>query len=312
MPDLAIETHDLTRDFIGARALDGLTLSVPAGSVLGLLGPNGSGKTTLIRLLLGLLEPTHGTVRVLGLDPWAQGQAVREQCGAVLAHNGLYERLSAEDNLDFYGRVWHLPAGARRARIRELLSHFGLWDRRHEGAGAWDRGLKQRLALARAVLHRPKLVLLDEPTAGLDAPAAAVLRESLAGLAAREGFTIFLATHSLAEAEGLCTELAVMRQGRLLAVGAPAALRGQKAGPHVEIIGRGFDNSLLNQVRARPEVEAADLVNGRLILSVLDGAATAPIIAQLVSAGARVEALQRDQAGLEEVFLTLANEDRQA
>jgi len=310
--EYAIETHELTRDFASVRAVDNMTLSVPTGIIFGYLGPNGSGKTTTIRLLLGLLEPTSGRASVLGFDTRTQDQAVRERCGALLEFSGLYERLSAEENLDFYGRVWHMSSAARQARIKELLTHFELWDRRKEGVGTWSRGMKQKLAVARAIFHRPKLVFLDEPSAGLDPEAAVALRDDLASLAAREGVTVFLTTHNLAEAEKLCSQVAVIRQGKLLAVGHPDELRKMNGGPHVEIIGRGFDNSLLAQVRARSEVESAELSNGRLNLTLRDGADTAPLVSYLVGAGALVEEVHRGQASLEDVFLTLMKEERQS
>ena len=308
--EFAIQTQDLTRDFGAVRAVDHLTLDVPAGIIFGYLGPNGSGKTTTIRLLLGLLEPTTGQAAVLGYDTKTQDQAVRERTGALLEYSGLYERLSAEENLDFYGRVWHMPAGERAARTKELLSHFELWDRRREGAGAWSRGMKQKLAVARAIFHRPKLIFLDEPSAGLDPVAAVALRDDLARLAAREGVTVFLTTHNLVEAEKLCGQVAVIRQGKLLAVGHPDELRARGGGPLVDVIGRGFTEAVLATLRARSEVISAEVNNGRLTLTLRDGAEAAPLVTELVTAGAQVEEVRRGQASLEDVFLTLMDEER--
>jgi ABC-2 type transport system ATP-binding protein len=166
MNEWIIQTQNLTRDFTTGpagetvRAVDGLTLEVPRGIVFGFLGPNGSGKTTTIRLLLGLLEPTGGRAQVFGLDTIRQSAAIRERTGALLEHTGLYERLSAEDNLEFYGRIAHMPALERRTRIRELLDQMGLWERRKETVGNWSRGMKQKLAIARALMHRPELIFL--------------------------------------------------------------------------------------------------------------------------------------------------------
>jgi ABC-2 type transport system ATP-binding protein len=143
---------------------------------------------------------------------------------ALLENHG-HERLTAEQNLDFAGRIWRMSSGERQARIRELLEQFGLWDRRREPAGKWSRGMKQKLAVARAVFHRPPLVFLDEPTAGLDPVASAALREDLASLAAGHGVTIFLTTHNLVEAERLCDLVGVIRRGRLAALGPPSSLR---------------------------------------------------------------------------------------
>jgi ABC-2 type transport system ATP-binding protein len=280
--------------------------------VFGFLGPNGSGKTTTIRLLLGLLEPTAGQASVLGCDTRREAAEIRERAGALLEYSGIYERLTAEDNLDFYGRVYHLPRTERAARIQELLTHFDLWERRKETAGGWSRGMKQKLAVARAILHRPKLLFLDEPTAGLDPVAAAALRDDLARLVAREGVTVFLTTHNLTEAEKLCTQVAVIREGRLLVVGHPDTLRARGGKPRVEVIGRGFSEAVVAALRARPEVAGVEVVNGRLAVDLRGQVETAPIIKELVSAGAEVEEVRKGQASLEEVFLTLVNEETQA
>ena len=242
MTDPAIRIEHLTRDFPAVRAVDDLTFEVPAGVVFGFLGPNGSGKTTTIRLLLGLLEPTAGRAEVLGYDVRDAAGEIRERTGALLEHSGLYERLTAWDNLEFFGRIWRIPPEVRADRIRELLDHVGLWERRKEAVGGWSRGMKQKLAVARALLHRPQLIFLDEPTAGLDPLAAAALRKDLAGLAASEGVTVFLTTHNLSEAEKLCSLVAVIRDGRLLALGAPGELRGET--------GRTLEEVFLNLMEA--------------------------------------------------------------
>ena len=310
MTPMAIRTQDLTRDFDTVRAVDGLSLEVSPGIVFGFLGPNGSGKTTTIRLLLGLLEPTAGRATVLGFDTRTQADQIRERAGALLEHPGLYERLSAWDNLEFYGRVWRLPAAERRQRSQELLRHLDLWERSNEIVGTWSRGMKQKLAVARTLLHRPRLIFLDEPTAGLDPVAAAALREDLASLVAREGVTVFLTTHNLAEAEKLCDQVGVIRQGRLLAVGHPDQLRSQAGGPRAEITGQGFDDGVLALLRSRQEVVSAELQKGHLSLTLREGAEVAPLVSLLVGAGAQVEEVRRGKASLEEVFLTLMEEEQ--
>ncbi len=171
-----IRTEHLSRFFSTVKAVDDLSLEVPAGIVFGFLGPNGAGKTTTIHLLLGLLEPTQGQASVLGFDTRTQADEIRTRIGALLEFAGLYERMTAEDNLDFYGRIYHMPAAERRARIKELLTHLDLWDRRTDQVGKWSRGMKQKLAVARALLHHPPLIFLDEPTAGFDPIAAASAR----------------------------------------------------------------------------------------------------------------------------------------
>lgn len=308
--DIALRTESLSRDFANVRAVDGLTLEIPRGVVFGFLGPNGAGKTTTIRLLLGLLEPTAGRAEVLGYDTRTQADAIRAQTGALLEHNGLYERLTAEDNLEFYGRIARIPAAERQARIRELLTHLGVWERRKELVGTWSRGMKQKLAVARALLHRPALIFLDEPTAGLDPVAAAALRDDLAALVAREGATVFLTTHNLAEAEKLCALVGVIRQGRLLALGSPDALRARTGGPQVEVVGRGFTETVLARLRARPEVASVATQNSHLTITLHAPVETAPLISLMVSAGAEIEEVRKGKESLEEVFLTLVGEEK--
>jgi ABC-2 type transport system ATP-binding protein len=308
--ETAIRVENLTHDFETVRAVDGLSLEVPAGIIFGFLGPNGAGKTTTINLLLGLLEPTSGRAEVLGFDTRTEADEVRTRTGALLEHPGVYEQLTAEDNLAFYGRVWRMPSDQRQARIHELLTHLGLWERRKERAGTWSKGMRQKLALARALLHRPSLVLLDEPTAGLDVPSAAAVRDDLEALAAREGVTVFLTTHNMAEAEKLCSRVAVIREGRLVAVGHPDGLRAQAGGPRLEIVGRGFGDSLLYRLRARPEVAAAGIENQHLTIDLREEADAAPLVSLMVSAGVEVEEVRRGKASLEEVFLTLMEEER--
>jgi ABC-2 type transport system ATP-binding protein len=306
----AIETNALTRAFGGHVAVDGLTLRVPAGSVFGLLGPNGAGKTTTIRLLLGLLEPTTGSARVLGFDPANDGDAVRERVGALLEHAGLYERLSAEDNLEFHGRICRLPRAERRERIDELLTHLSLDGRRRDVVATWSRGMRQKLAIARAMLHRPELLVLDEPTAGLDPIAAAALRDDLAGLVSREQVTVLLTTHNLAEAEALCAQVGVLRAGKLLAVGTPQEVRSGSRRARVEIAGRGFSGALVSMLGRRPEVRSVSVAEAgaRLAIELRQDADAAGVVAAIVGGGGEVEEVRRGSATLEDAFRILVEE----
>ncbi len=307
MPDTVIRTENLTRDFGSLRAVNGLSIEVPAGTIFGFLGPNGSGKTTTIRMLLGLLEPTAGRAEVLGFDVRTQSDQIRLRAGALLEHHGLYERFSAWDNLEFYGRIWRLPRARRHARIEELLRGLGLWERRQEAVKGWSRGMKQKLGVARALLHRPSVVFLDEPTAGLDPVAAAALREDLARLAAQEGVTVFLTTHNLVEAEKLCHSVAVISTGRLLAAGHPDQLRS-RAGSRAEIRARGLSAQLVEVLQGRPDVLAVEAEDTRLTMELHPGADLAPLVALLVGAGVQIEEVRK--ASLEDVFRTLIEEDQ--
>lgn len=305
----AIRTYGLGRRFGDLTAVDNLNLTVPRGTIFGFLGPNGSGKTTTIRLLLGLLEPTQGRAEVLGLDVATQADAIRARTGALLEHNGLYERLSAYDNLEFYGRIWHLPKPERQARIHALLDPMGLWERRDDRVATWSRGMRQKLAVARAMLHHPPLIILDEPTAGLDPVAAAALREDIASLVAREGTTVFLNTHNLAEAEKLCDAVGVIRYGRLLAVDSPAGLRTRRGSPQIEVVATGITPPVLDVLRARPEVHAVTLENGgRLALDVAPDTDTGALVSLMVAQGVQIEEVRRGASSLESVFLKLMAE----
>jgi ABC-2 type transport system ATP-binding protein len=309
MPEPIIHIEHLSRSFGTVKALDDLSLEVPAGIVFGFLGPNGAGKTTTIHLLLGLLEPTQGQARVLGFDTHTQSKTIRARSGTLLEFAGLYERMTVEDNLDFYGRIYHMSATERRVRIKELLTHLDLWDRRKDQVGQWSRGMKQKLAVARALLHHPPLIFLDEPTAGLDPVAAVTLRNDLASLVTREGVTVFLTTHNLTEAEKLCARVGVMRQGKLLTVGNPDELRLRIGGPQVEIVGHGFADQTLALLRERPEVANVALHNSHLTIELRGESKIGPLVSLIVRSGAEIEEVRRGKTSLEDVFLTLMEEE---
>jgi ABC-2 type transport system ATP-binding protein len=303
---VAIRAIGLTRRFDEITAVDDLSLEIDEGTVFGFLGPNGAGKTTTMRLLLGLLEPTGGAVTVLGHDVAADAMEVRRACGVLLEHTGLYERLTASDNLEYFAKLWHLTPAQRQARIDELLEHFGLSARRRETVGTWSRGMKQKLALARALLHRPRVVFLDEPTAGLDPIAAAGLRTDLLDLARREAVTVFITTHNLDEAERMCDRVGVIRDGRLLAEGRPDDLR-RRTGRTVTIDGRRFDRALAS-LRKRSEVASVTGSDNRLEIALRGEVPTAPLVRLLVEAGADVEEVRRGAGSLEDAFLALVEE----
>ncbi len=305
---IAIKLEGVTRDFGTVRAVDNLSLEVPTGIVFGFLGPNGSGKTTTIRLLLGLLEPTVGRAQVMGLDSITQGEKIRTCSGALLEHTGLYERMSAQDNLEYYARIWNLSDQDRKDRVKQLLTDAGLWDRRKEIIQGWSRGMRQKLAIARVLIHRPSIIFLDEPTAGLDPVAAAALRDDLAELASREGATIFLTTHNLSEAERLCAQVAVIRNGKLLASGRPEDLKAGDGGAKAEVVGRGFTDDLLTAMRSRPEVASLEAADGRLRIGLNGDTSLAPLVTMMVNAGAEIEEVRKVHASLEETFLTLMEE----
>jgi ABC-2 type transport system ATP-binding protein len=288
------------------RAVDALSITVPRGSVFGFLGRNGAGKTTTIRLLLGLLNPTSGHAEVLGHDTRTHADAIRAQTGALLEHDGLYERLSAADNLEFFGRIARMSANERQARSQELLTHFGLWERHADPVKDFSTGMRQKLAVARALLHHPPLIFLDEPTSGLDPVASASLRDDLAALVEHEGVTVFLNTHNLNEAEKLCHRVGIIRDGKLLALGTPQELRAQHSRPRLEIVGRNFNQQALAAFQQHPAVNGLARENGHIALDLRSGTDdSAALVSLAVQHGVQVEEVRKGSASLEEAFLAL-------
>lgn len=219
-----IEVTNLERTFGSNRAVDGITFRVEQGEVFGLLGPNGAGKTTCVRLLNGILPPSGGTMRVFGFDPATQGEQIRRKTGVLTETPALYERLSARENLRFFGTLAEIPEANLPGRVDEMLSFFDLSARGDDKVETFSKGMKQRLALARALIHQPPLLFLDEPTSGLDPEAAQQVNDLIAGLSRRNGQTVVLATHNLLDAQRLCDRVAILNKGRILAIGSLAEL----------------------------------------------------------------------------------------
>ncbi len=297
-----IRTTNLGRAFGAVWAIRNVDLEVRRGEVLGLLGPNGAGKTTTVRLLTALIEPSEGSAFVDGLDVRTQPDEVRARVGILTETPGLYEKLSATANLDFFARLYGLDAATRAERIEHYLRLFTLWDRRDEAAGTFSKGMKQKLAIARALIHEPAVVFLDEPTAALDPEAAFVVREAIESLQ-RSGRTIVLATHNLDEANRLCDRVAFVRGG-LLRVDSPADLRGELGvrGVEVSLAGRaGAD--WLAIARSVEGVAAADAVDGRLIVTAAEPARVTPLLVRaLVAGGADILEVRERATTLEQVY----------
>lgn len=214
-----IETNKLQRRFGEHKAIDGLTFHVESGEVFGLLGPNGAGKTTTVRLLNGILPPSGGTARVFGLDPTTHAEEIRRQTGVLTETPALYERLSARENLEFFGTLHEIPESNLKPRVDEMLEFFTLSARAKDKVETFSKGMKQRLALARALIHTPPLLFLDEPTSGLDPEAAQQVDDLIADLRRTDRQTVVLATHNLLEAQRLCDRVAIMNKGKILALG---------------------------------------------------------------------------------------------
>ena len=239
----AIKVQELTRDYDGLRAVDHISFEAKAGEVFGFLGPNGAGKTTTIKMLTGQLRPTSGTARVAGCDVVEERQQLKPQIGVVFEHQNIYERLSARDNLLFTARLY----GVQKSRVEEMLARVGLADRAREKAKNYSNGMKQRLLIARALLHEPRVIFLDEPTRGLDPNIARGIRAFIGELA-QQGVTVFLTTHYMEEADQLSDRVAIIDQGRIVALDTPARLKvefgdGEKTtleDVFVKLTGRNF------------------------------------------------------------------------
>lgn len=305
----AIRLSALSKLFGELSAVDNLSLEVKSGTLFGFLGPNGAGKTTTIRMLLGLLTPSSGSGLVLGFDTRTESQLIRAQTGALLEHTGIYEQMSAEDNLDFYGRIYRIPPQDRKTRIQELLEEMGLWERRKDLAGSWSRGMKQRLALARVLLHKPKLVFLDEPTAGLDVVSAAQIRSKLQRLVEKENITIFLTSHNMAEVDQLCSRVALIKGGKLIAQGSPDNLKSIKNSQRLLIKGQGFSDAIISRLSIRPEIRVVQRNTHGLELDILEGNNRSDLVSWLVGEGIQIEEIRQDQKSLEDVFITLMEEE---
>ncbi|HZW03585.1 MAG TPA: ABC transporter ATP-binding protein [Anaerolineaceae bacterium] len=312
-----IEVSHLSHRYGNRPALDDVSFEVRAGEVFGLLGPNGAGKTTTIRLINGLFEPSAGKLRVLGMDPVTQGEAVRHKTGVLTETPALYERLTARQNLQFFATVSGVPADQSKARAQQLLEYFELTDRADDRAGTFSKGMKQRLALARALIHNPELVFLDEPTAALDPEAALQVRDWIATISRREGNTVILCTHILSEAERLCDRVAVMGPGRLLAVGTLDELRHRVAPGlwlHVELWQPcALRRAALAQIPGVLSIEAVDGQPVRSLRVQIAGEDVVPqVAAEVVAQGGQLFRLQPDQISLEEVYFRLQDSQHKA
>jgi ABC-2 type transport system ATP-binding protein len=304
VPDSAILFRHVSRRFGPVTALADLDLDVPTGTVFGFLGPNGAGKTTTVRLILGLLAPTAGTVQVLGLDPLRNGEAVRSQCGVVLDQAGLYERLTASENLWLAGRIAQIPAAELRRRIDESLRRVGLWDRRQDRAGTFSKGMRQKLAIARALLTEPRLLVLDEPTSGLDPENIVLVRELLMSLAEEGSRTIFLCTHLLDEAERLCDQVAIIQGGRIQAQGRVDELGG-RTGAVVRVRVTRMEAGRVPRLHwpAGVQVDPGEDGEWRIYLSHEED--VEDVVRVLVEAGAGVRAVIPEKESLEAKYLRI-------
>jgi len=302
-----IETSGLSRRFKDVIAVDDLTMAVESGEVLGFLGPNGAGKTTTIRVLAGIIRPTGGEAIVAGHRIDRDVERLHEVIGMLTETPGLYGRLSARRNLEYFAGFY--PIDDVSARVEKYLKLMGLWERREDKAGTFSKGMKQRLALARALMHEPKVLFLDEPTSGLDPEAASEVRQLIHRMQ-EEGCTIFLSTHNLGEAEMLCNRIAVV-QTRLLALDTAESLRRRFFRRKVIVELQSPDSKILALVRGLPFVQEAKEEGSRLSVELVDSERNRPeLVTAIVEGGGKVVTVSEEQYTLEQAYLRLMNEEK--
>ena len=300
---VVLRTERLTKRFEHLTAVQDLDLEIREGEVFGFLGPNGAGKTTTLRLFCALIAPTSGTAEVAGYRLGKDDAAIRASVGILTEQPGLYERQSAQANLLFFAELFGLKRAVARAQTERYLRLMGLWERRAEPVATFSRGMKQKMAIARAAIHEPRIIFLDEPTTGLDPDAARTVRDFITQVRG-EGRTVFLCTHNLDEADRLCDRIAFFRR-TVIRIDTPAKLRAELYGHATEFrITPSPSPGHLARVQAVPGVDRAHLENGSIIVASGDPLAVNPqVIRALVGAGADVAYVSERRASLEDVYL---------
>jgi ABC-2 type transport system ATP-binding protein len=305
-----IEVKNLTKKFGETTAVDALTFQVAEGEVFGLLGPNGAGKTTTIRMLCCLISKTSGEAQIAGysIGNGADSLAIRKLIGLVPDNIGLYEELSAYENLDYYGKLYECSAGDRKEKIEYFLKMMDLWEKRAQPVSDFSKGMKQKVAIARALIHDPKLLFFDEPTANLDPESARVVRDFILKLKA-DGKTIFINTHNLAEAQRICDRIGILKT-KLLAVNTPEQLEKTVWGSRTIIQVEQINDQILAAVRSLQPKDLSDEEN-RIIVALADPQQENPDFVQaIVSAGGRVQYVTQLNPGLEETYLKVIEETK--
>jgi ABC-2 type transport system ATP-binding protein len=308
-----IEAENISKRFGTLTALDNLSFSVDSGEIFGLLGPNGSGKTTTVRILSCLISPSEGHARVAGFDIIKEPLKVREMVGVLTENPGIYDRLTALENMEFFAEAYGLKDQAKRsARVKELLEFFDLWDRRGDKVGLFSKGMRQKLAIAKALVHNPQVVFLDEPSSGLDPRAAKDIRDLMEKMSRQEKHTIVLCTHNLEEAERLCSRVMIIRRGAAIATGSISDLQKKLHGaPELKVTLEEINDKILGTASKMKYVKAVKIEGPISLIFDLDDpeAETPDIIKGLVDIGARVKSVNILKPSLEDAYLELTKEE---
>ena len=304
-----IHTENLTKSFGDQVAVDRLSLDIADGEVFGFLGPNGAGKTTTIRMLTCLIAPTSGSARVLNYEVGRDDQQIRRNVGILTETPGMYDRLTAYRNLSIFARLYEVEKVDYQ--VEKYLKLLGLWERRDDPVGEFSKGMRQKLAIGRALLHEPQVLFLDEPTSALDPEASRLVHDFIGELKGR-GRTIFLCTHNMDEADRLCDRVAVFKT-HLRVLDTPSRLRQQVYGRQVAFHLGGPAEVFLPQVTSLPFVKSAEVKDAKLIVTLDDPARHNPdIVRALVGAGADIQFVGELRYSLEDVYLQLMKDDAPA
>jgi ABC-2 type transport system ATP-binding protein len=305
-----IDVENLTKKFGDITAVDGLSFHVDEGEVFGLLGPNGAGKTTTIRMLCGLISKTSGEAKIAGCEIGndADSLKIRKMIGLVPDNVGLYEELSAYENLDYYGKLYECTEQERKESIEYFLKMLGLSDQRNQSVSDFSKGMKQKMAVARALIHNPELLFLDEPTANLDPESSRVVRDFILKLK-KEGKTIFFNTHNLDEAQRICDRIGILKT-KLLTVNTPEALEKSIWGSKTVIQVVNISDSIVAAIKDL-EPKGLSVDENKIIVDVANPQEENPdIVQRIVSAGGRIQSVYQLNPGLEETYIRVINETK--
>jgi ABC-2 type transport system ATP-binding protein len=303
----SIVSEKLTRNFNGFTAVDELSFKVDEGEIFGMLGPNGAGKTTTIRMLAAILAPTSGEVYVEGYNTRSESSKVREIVGVLTENPSLYDRLTPLENLEFFARAYGVEdSTARSTKIKELLEYFDLWERRDDRVFTFSKGMKQKLALARALVHDPRIVFLDEPTSGLDPKSSRDIRALMEKLSHKESQTILLGTHRLEDAQRLCNQVMIIDKGRCLTISSPGALMLQStSAPTIKIRLVEVSDRLIEAIRKIKQVTGVHSEGDEIVVVLEDASATPTLVKNIVNSGGIVLSVQPVESTLEDAYLKL-------
>ena len=304
-----IQVQDLTKKFKDRTVLDNVNFQIGEGEIFGYLGPNGAGKTTTMRIILGLIRPTAGKALVWGRNLGEQDD-IRSKVGVLFEHDGLYEGMSGYDNLDYYSHLYSVPN--RKMKIEHLLEFCGLSDRKNDKVGTYSKGMKRKLALARTIIHEPRVLFLDEPSSGLDPEAQVMVRDLIIRLSNKEGITIFLNSHDLDEVQRICSKIAILQRGIIKAYDTTDNLRRKSAKPMVEIA-LSDDTEVeksLSLISHLDYIVKCERCDDRLSVTLNKSEASSKLLSSLVAEGIAVQEVKRVTKSIEDIYLEVTHNEK--